>query len=144
MLRRIINVALIAIGAISLTGFEAVAGPAPPLRYLQVHWARSEKCPQYERFSANQGSSIKDHGGRWMYIVTDEHGYPDPYSRYAEMNGKKLSLLRMDAIHLDADRIVDGWRCYWNASGQQSGVFKYRAKSINYPWNTLYDSIYIK
>ena len=77
-----------------------------------------------------------------MHIVTKEIGYG--YSRYATMNGSNLKLIRIDPIHLDADRIVDGWMCYWDASGHQGGMFKYKNTSCNYPWNTLYDSINIK
>ncbi|MBU1600329.1 hypothetical protein KKG61_09555 [bacterium] len=33
------------------------------------------------------------------------------------MNGNALRLIKTVAIHLDGDRIVDGWDCYWDASG---------------------------
>lgn len=141
--RLLVGVALI--GSISWgVIIDAWAGPAPPLTYLQVYAARSEKCPQWEYFSRNQSSSTKDHGGSWMEIVTEELGYANPYSRYAEMNRVGFSLIKRTAIHIDGDNIVDGWRFYWKNSGQQSGVFKYKATSINYPYNTMYDAIYIK
>lgn len=54
----LLGVSLIA--STSLEVIDALAGPAPPLTYLEVYAARSEKCPQYEYFSRNQSSSTKD------------------------------------------------------------------------------------
>lgn len=115
---------------------------APPLTYLEVYAARSSNYPTYEYFTENQMSSVYDHGGAEMYIVTAELGYG--YQGIAKMSGGTLPFVQNQAIDLNGDNIIDGWFKWWNASGYQSGTFSYQNHSINSPWNTMSDSIYIK
>lgn len=119
-----------------------IMGSAPPLSYLQVYAAISTNHPTYEYFGENQLSSVYDHGGAEMYIVTAELGYG--YQGIAKMNTNNLSMWESLYIDLNGDSIVDGWFKWWDASGYEYGTFSYQNTSINYPNNTMYDSIYIK
>ncbi|MBB6215158.1 hypothetical protein HNQ80_001247 [Anaerosolibacter carboniphilus] len=121
--------------------FQLMA-PAPPLTYLQVYAAISSKHPTYEYFSENQLSSIEDHGGDEMYIVTVELGYG--HTQFAKMGNVLLNVVQSEAIDLDNDSIIDGWFYWWDASSYESGNFTYQNTSSNYPWNTMSDAIYIK
>ncbi|ADD01702.1 hypothetical protein Tmath_0464 [Thermoanaerobacter mathranii subsp. mathranii str. A3] len=115
---------------------------APPLTYLQVYAVISSQHPTYEYFSENQLSSVEDHGGDEMYIVTIEIGYG--HLRFAKMNGSLLNSVQSQPIDLDNDSIIDGWFYWWDASGYDSGDFTYQNTSSNYPWNTMSDFIHIK
>ena len=119
-----------------------IMAPAPPLSYLEVYAAISSNYPNYEYFGANQLSSVQDHGGAELYIVTAELGYG--HIRTAKLNGASLSEYTSQFIDLDGDTIIDGWFIWWDASGYESGTFTYQNISTNYPWNTMSDSIYIK
>ncbi|MFD1335661.1 DUF4879 domain-containing protein [Oceanobacillus iheyensis] len=55
----------------SITPFQA----ASPLTSLEVYAATSTNYPQYEYFTSNQLTSVEDHGGEELYIVTEEIGY---------------------------------------------------------------------
>ena len=123
---------------LSITPFASV----PPLRYLEVYAARSSNHPNYEYFSPNQLSSLQDHGGTVVQIVTEEIGYG--YSRTAKLNGIKLKELASQFIDYDGDTIVDGWYTWWDANGYENGTFNYQNKSTNYPWNLMSDNMYIK
>lgn len=116
--------------------------PASPLTYLQIYAASSTQHPDWEIFSDNQTSSIADHGGVELYIVTVELGYG--HNNFARMNSSSVPLYDYASLDLDGDRIVDGYMYQWNASGYNSGTFTYQSTSINSPWNTMYDSIYIR
>lgn len=116
--------------------------PAPPLTYLEVCAAISSNYPQYEYFDDYQFSSIEDHGGAEVYIVTAELGYG--YSRFAKMNGTTLQSIQSQSIDLEGDSIIDGWYYWWDASAFENGNFTYQNTSSNSPWNTMSDSIYIK
>lgn len=60
------------------------------------------------------------------------------------MNGDpKLKNVGSIAIDLEGDSIVDGWYYFWDASGYEEGNYYYHATSINYPVNTMSDSLYI-
>lgn len=115
---------------------------APPLTYLQVYAAISTTYPEYEYFSENQLTSIEDHGGNELYIVTVELGYGS--TRFARMNGERLSLYDRQDIDLDGDNIVDGSYLWWDASGHEAGEFTYQNTSSNSPWNTMSDKINIR
>ncbi|WP_019850762.1 DUF4879 domain-containing protein [Desulfitobacterium sp. PCE1] len=116
---------------------------APPLSYLEVYAAISSQNPTYEYFTANQTSSVADHGGAEMYIVTAELGYG--FQRHAKIaNSAFLPEVQYQMIDLDNDSIVDGWFYWWDASGYDSGLFTYENRSANYPFNTMFDSIIIK
>lgn len=124
---------------------NAYAAPAPPLTDLQVYavWSiNSPIYPEYEYFSSSQFSSIHNHGGGEMYIVTYEIGIGS--NRIAKMNGQNLTAVRYDPIDLNGDRIIDGWYYYWDASAFENGNFTYQCTSINSPYNTMSDSIYIR
>lgn len=119
-----------------------IRAPAPPLSYLEVYAAISTQQQDYEYFSPDQLSSVYDHGGAELYIVTAELGYG--HIRYAKFNGGNLEELERQHIDLDGDTIVDGWYIWWDASGNESGTFNYQNTSTNFPSNTMSDSIFIK
>lgn len=119
-----------------------VRAPAPPLSSLEVYAAISTQHQNYEYFSPNQLSSVYDHGGTELYIVTEELGYG--HIRYAKFNGVNLKELQREHIDFNGDTIVDGWYIWWDASGNDSGTFNYQNTSTNFPSNTMSDSIFIK
>lgn len=121
---------------------NVLAGPAPPLTELEIFAAISTNYPEYEIFSSSQFSSVHDHGGGEMYIVTYEIGIGS--NRIARMNGQKLTAVAYDPIDLDGDTIIDGWMYYWDASAFENGNFTYQCTSVNSPFNTMSDSIYIR
>ena len=124
--------------ALSVTPYA----PAPPLSYVEVYAAISTNYPTYEYFSQNQLSSVQDHGGAEMYIVTEEIGYG--HIRKAELNGSKLTEKQRLFIDYNNDTIIDGYYIWWDASGHEDGSFYYENTSTNYPWNKMFDSMYIK
>ena len=91
--------------------------------------------------SRNQLSSVQDHGGAEMYIVTYERGYGQ--NRVARMNGDLLDMADWLWDDDNGDNINDGVYIMWDASGYPYGTFTYESTSSNYPWNTMSDSIYI-
>ncbi len=117
-------------------------GPAPPLTYLQVRAAISTNYPQFEFFEPHQLSSIQDHGGQELYVITYQIGYSN--YKFAEMNGALLDLVKIENVDLNGDSIIDGFYYWWDASEFESGDFTYKATSSNYPWNTMSDRIYIR
>lgn len=116
--------------------------PAPPLTYLQIYAASSTQHPDWEIFSDNQTSSVADHGGVELYIVTVELGYGS--NNIARMNSSSVPLYDSASLDLDGDSIIDGWMYQWNASGYNSGTFTYQSTSINSPWNTMSDRMNIR
>lgn len=117
-------------------------GAAAPLTYLEVYAAFSTNNPEYEYFTENQLTSIEDDGGDEMYIVTAELGYGS--TRFARMEGDRLSIYDRQDIDLDGDNIVDGSYPWWDASGYEGGEFTYQNTSSNAPWNTMPDRINIR
>lgn len=121
-------------------------GPAPALSYLQVYAVISSNYPSYEYVGQNQYTTLQDHGGAEMYVVTLEYGYGT--SRFARMNGGALLQEYTDSTHpqpiVDASNNITGWYRWWIASGYDSGQFTYQSTSINSPFNTMSDFINIK
>nr|WP_225942006.1 DUF4879 domain-containing protein [Sporosarcina limicola] len=118
---------------------------APPLNSLEVYATRSTQYlsgTDFEYYSANQLSSVYDHGGAIFQIVTAELGYG--HIRFAKLNGVNLPQLATQHIDLNRDFVVDGWYVWWDASGHTGGTFTYQNTSTNFPSNTMTDSIFIK
>lgn len=122
-------------------GTVSIQASAPPLTYLEVYAVISSQHPTYEYISQNQFSTVNDHGGAEMYVVTVELGYGG--SRVAQMNGGYLSEIQNQAI-VDSSGAIVGWYRWWNASGYQNGYFTYQSTSLNYPWNTMSDALSVK
>lgn len=116
-------------------------GSAPPLTDLFIYAAISSNYPQYEYFSRNQLSSVQDHGGAELYIVTYERGYGK--NRFARMNGDLLDMHQWLWFDDNGDYVNDGVYIWWDASGYPYGTFTYESTSSNYPYNRMSDSIYI-
>ncbi|WP_080685553.1 DUF4879 domain-containing protein [Bacillus thuringiensis] len=120
---------------------EVSAGPAPALTSLNILKVESE-LGRVEYVSPNNLSTIKDHGGSYLYIYTREMGYG--HLPFAKMNGKKAKEVSSTMIDVNGDRIIDGWERKWDVSGNQSGRFEYENTSTNYPWNKMYTALNIK
>lgn len=123
-----------------LASSSATRAPAAPLYYLEVYAAISSNYPSYEYFSQGQYSSVQDHGGAQMYIVTAELGYG--FSNYAKMIGNNLTMYQQQPI--TDNGIIIGYFRWWTANGYQSGQFTYQNTSVNYPYNTMSDWIMIQ
>ncbi|MBI3286285.1 MAG: DUF4879 domain-containing protein [Burkholderiales bacterium] len=129
---------------------------APALTFLQVDYVYSQKWGSYEPVSGHQTSTVNDHGGSWLWIITDELGYGD--NPVATWNGGQVSLAKNFVtqsicvnwartgydIPCQAGQTVVGFRKYWDFTGNESGVFTYQNQSTNSPWNTMFDSMSIK
>ncbi len=142
MKRKIFVVLLLSLVLSLAIAVNVYAAPAPPLTDLQVYAACSTNHPAYEYFSSNQFSSVYNHGGGEMYIVTYEIGIG--HNRIAKMNGQTLQSVAYQAIDLNGDTIIDGWIYYWDASAFENGNFTFQCTSLNSPWNTMSDSMYIQ
>lgn len=117
----------------------ATSGPASPLNYLEVYAAISSNYPTYEYFGQYQYSSVQNHGGAELYIITAELGYG--FSPIAKMVGNNLTQIQQQAITNNG--IVVGYFRWWRANGYQGGQFTYQNTSTNYPYNTMQDWITI-
>ncbi|AIC96118.1 DUF4879 domain-containing protein [Shouchella lehensis] len=117
-------------------------GPAPPLSFLSVYAAYSEKHPDFEYFDEFQFRSAADHGGAYMHVVTAEIGYG--HLRQATMEGTRLQSIHSQHIDLTGDNIIDGWFYWWDASGFEEGQFQFQNRSTNHPWNLMSDFIFIQ
>lgn len=127
----------------SVSGEAGVLGPAPPITYLQVRAAISSDYPDFDIFTDNQLISGENHGGAEVYVITYEVGYGS--LSIAKMNnGPNLSLAKIESVDLNSDGIIDAFYYWWDASAYSSGTFTYQDTSANYPYNTMYDSIYIQ
>lgn len=132
----------------------ATSGPAPSLSYLEVSYVGSANVGGYESIAPSQLTTVYDHGGTWLRVVTDELGYGNnPVARF---NG---SILPSSAniqtqnicwtgsgytLSCSAGQTIVGFRKYWKLDGYQGGNFSYQNTSTNSPWNTMSDSISIQ
>lgn len=113
---------------------------APPLSSLIVY-AVDSTDGGYE-YVSTKSSTVQDHGGDNMLVVTKEMGYGQVSN--TTLDGTKLKELKRVFIDTNKDTIVDGWYIWWDASGYDGGTFTYQKTSSNYPWNSLTDSILIR
>ena len=128
-------------------------GPAPGLTYLQISYVGSSNIG-WEQTPDGLYTTVYDHGGAQLRVVTDELGYGN--LMVARMNG---SVLPSSAQYSNsticwngysyvtpcsAGQTVAGWRRYWNLDGYQSGTFSYQNTSTNSPFNTMSDWINIR
>lgn len=133
---------------------EAQLAPAPSLSYLQISYVGSSNYGGWETISSSQISTVYDHGGTQLRVITDEIGYGNiPVAR---INGGALpSTANYQTAYIcqsgssyvtpcSSGQIIVGYRKYWKLDGYQSGIFAYQNTSTNSPWNTLSDSISIK
>lgn len=123
---------------------EAAGGytaAAPPLSYLQIYAVISSQYPAYEYLSASQTSTVQDHGGAQMDVVTVELGYGASW--WASMNSSQVSKYQTQTI-VDSSNVVIGFYHWWIADGHASGTFYYQNISQNSPFNLMSDSVYIQ
>ncbi len=117
-----------------------ILGPAPPVTYLEFAYVISELYPNWEYISPYQYATLNDHGGSWMYLAVVQIGYGYDY---ANMNGSTLPKVYSYPL-TNSYGTVYGWINFYEASGYQSGQASVQATSMNYPYNTLYDYLYIQ
>lgn len=134
-------------------GKSVSRGPAPGLTYLQISYVGSSNIG-WEQTPDGLYTTVYDHGGTQLRVVTDELGYGN--LMVARMNGSVLpssaqysnSTICWNGVSYvtpcSAGQTVAGWRRYWNLDGYQSGTFSYQNTSINSPFNTMSDWINIR
>ena len=126
---------------------------AQGLQYLQVAAVLSASGG-WESIGAYQMATSRDHGGGSLRVVTEEIGYGNVL--VARMNGILLPASanyqnesicfngRAATTRCSSGQTVVGYRRYWKLDGNQRGTFSYQNTSMNSPWNTMSDSIYIQ
>ena len=126
---------------------------AQGLQYLQVAAVLSASGG-WESIGAYQMATSRDHGGGSLRVVTEEVGYGTVL--VARMNGILLPASanyqnesicfngRAATTRCSPGQTVVGYRRYWKLDGNQRGTFSYQNTSMNSPWNTMSDSIYIQ
>lgn len=117
----------------------AEAATAPKLTYFQVVKVTST-LGGTETMTDSQYNTVKDHGGTKLRIFVKELGYGK--NPIATLNGKNLTLASKTSI-LSGTTVI-GWMLEWNADGMSGGTFKTQDTSLVYPYNTMYDSVYVK
>ena len=145
----------LSIGLVSfvpLTALPAFSNPAPALEYLQIRRVEST-AGGLEDIPDNRFTTVNDHGGRFLRVLTVEVGYGN--SILARMNGAILpNSANISSIPFcnpsnflapcRPGQTIIGWVRYWRLDGNQSGTFSYQNRSINSPRNFLSDRINIK
>ena len=140
------------IASFPLAASPVFSAPAPPLSYLQIRRIESTNRG-IEYVSDNQLATVGDHGGATFRALTVEVGYGG--NRIAKMNGAILPAsanLSSTPFCNPANflqpcgpgQTIIGWVRIWKLDGYQSGNFSYQSRSLNSPWNTLFDSINIR
>lgn len=114
-------------------GKVTALGPAPNLSSVRVVGVCSDYLYQAYGFQCEDVSglysTIGDHGGAWMQVITDEMGYRS--WGQATLGGSVLQELGSVGITDGYSNTIIGWRRWWKADGYQSGQFVYTASSIN-------------
>lgn len=138
------------IGLALMVATSVVAAPAAPLSYVQVRYVGSSNIG-WEAISDSMPSTIQNHGGAQLRVLTVEVGYG--ISRVAKINGTTLpSSANYQTIAFcgsnfltpcSAGQTIVGYSRYWNLDGYQGGSFYYQTTSINSPWNTMSDTLNI-
>ena len=117
-----------------------ILSSAPPVTSLEFRGVISQLYPYWEDIAPYQYSTVNDHGGTWMYLEVVQIGYGYDH---AFMNG--LNLPKVYSYPLTNNYgTVYGWVNYYDASVQQSGQAYVQSTSMNYPYNTMYDYLYIQ
>jgi hypothetical protein len=140
------------VSSVPLTVFPAFSQPAPSLQYLQIRRVDSSSAGS-ESIPDNLFTTIRDHGGAQLRVLTVEVGYGNSFR--ARMKGANLpaSANISSVPYCNPSNFLEpcrsgqkviGWVRYWRLDGNQSGTFYYQNRSLNAPWNTLSDSINIK
>lgn len=137
-----------------INGEHQVLAPASPLTYVEVDLVGSSN-QGWESISSGAFSTSKDHGGSVLLVRVIEVGYGT--NPIAEMNGSILSSNQnynnarlcwgFDGyltFTCQSGMTLAGYARYYDVSGNQSGTFEYQNTSINSPWNTEYERLYIQ
>lgn len=105
-----------------------LAAPAPPLTAVVVEAVSSTNHPAWEVIRSGALSTVKDHGGRTLWVQTREYGYGQ--NQIARFNSFNMRLVQSTPV-TDAARNITGWRRVWSYSGSfTSGRFTFQANSL--------------
>jgi hypothetical protein len=120
-------------------------GPAPNLTSVQVIAVCSaDFYAAYAPYDCEDvstiGTTVFNHGGAWMEVITKEMGYRAYGS--ATMAGSSVSEIGNQGI-LNIYNEYIGWYRWFDASGYSSGLFNYTAASIN-TYATYSDSVTVQ
>ena len=129
------------LAAVAILSFTPVSRAEQPLRSLQVVAVRSEASPTWETISANQGTTARNHGGKWVEVQTEEYGYgSNPLAYY---QGRKMQ--PAGTTNIVQGGVLVGHRRTWRYSGSlTTGLFTCQTTNLYLPYTTLYDRITIK
>ena len=126
---------------------------AQGLQYLQVAAVLSASGG-WESIGAYQMATSRDHGGGSLRVVTEEIGYGNVL--VARMNGILLPASanyqnesicfngRAATTRCSPGQIVVDIAAIGSLTEISGGTFSYQNTSMNSPWNTMSDSIYIQ
>ncbi|MFY0571645.1 DUF4879 domain-containing protein [Archangium lansingense] len=108
-------------------------GPAPNLSSIHVIAVCSADfyatyAPYDCEDVSTSGSTVFNHGGAWMEVITQEMGYRAYGS--ATMAGNSVSEIHNQGI-LNVYNEYIGWYRWFDVSAYSSGYFYYSAASIN-------------
>lgn len=126
----------------------SIAAPAPPLTDLRFYGVTSDGNGYVWEYVYNkQSPDLPLQGNIGVFAIYVE-GYEDPYSFKIMNMGVDITSLTYEPI--PPDYYVDGngmmyakmvYRAFPLDQVSQ-GSFTVQAKSINYPWNTMYDTLW--
>lgn len=143
---------LLSLSAVALmaSASVALAQSAPALTYLQIRYVNSSNQGS-EAIADAATSTTKNHGGAQMRVLTVEVGFGN--NRVATINGNVLpasanySTTPFCSLSFSTPcspgQTIVGYTRWWNIDGYQSGTFSYRTTSVNFPYNTLTDTLNI-
>lgn len=142
------------------SGGATTNGPAPALTQLYVAAVGSTNalCPGFAgpweyMTSINQFSTVCNHGGTQLWVVTLEVGI-GAYS-ITTFNGAVLPFsanfftvnlcwnFSGQLVECQNGQIIAGYERYWDVSGNENGRFTYQSTSVNFPSNTISTAINI-
>ena len=123
-------------------------GPAPGITDAQIirvcsddyQAATGQMC---EDIARNQTETKGDHGGKSFLVITQECGIAGPEGATLTAGREYLDMLRETTFPQDPTPYMAGAVRTWDAHGRQGGLFRFEAQSINPPYTTRADRLYI-
>lgn len=117
----------------------------PPLTYVNTLYVSSQNTFPTLEYVAGSFSTSLDHGGGWIGAMTLEVGYGQ--GSPAKICGSNMSVYNDPnyTYPVVENGVIIGWVKTWSlATACNSGYFQYSLTSINAPWNTLSDSVFVQ
>ena len=125
-------------------------GAAPGISYYQVYAVGSSNVPNWEYISPSQTTTVSNHGGAQLSVVTFQYGYGN--ANAATLNATPgIHYLRQylcgpfSAPYIcNVGGTITGYLDYFSFNGLQSGYYTSSASSVASPYGTWTDSIYVQ